>query len=92
MDFTCRDSQIIKQRIISKLFINILHLFISTWGMLLLMGSYDVGLSVVQWWRTGLLANRSNRSCTSGKIQNKIYLICPGCPRPRIALQCRMVA
>ena len=41
----------------------------------------------------GLLVNRSsNQSCTWGMNHNKIHLIRPGCPRPSIALQCRIVA
>ena len=51
-----------------------------------------LGASVVQWQHAGLLANRSsNWSCARGMIHNKIYLICPACPRPNIALQCRIM-
>ena len=40
-----------------------------------------------------LLVNRSSeRSCTRGMIHNKFISLPPGCPRPSIALQCRIVA
>ena len=52
-----------------------------------------LGVSVVQWQCAGLLANwLSDWSCARGMIHNKIHLICSGCPRPSIALQCRIVA
>ena len=51
------------------------------------------GASVTQWLSAGLLANMPNdRSCAWGMIHNKIHLIRQGCPRPSIALQCRIVA
>ena len=34
----------------------------------------------------------ADRSCTRGMIRTRIHIICPGCPRPSIALQCRIVA
>ena len=44
-------------------------------------------------WRAELLVNRSSdRSCTTGMMYNKIHIISPGCPRPDIALQCKIVA
>ena len=47
--------------------------------------------TVVARWTT--VTNRSNdRSYARGMIHYKIHLIRPGCPRPSIALQCRIMA
>ena len=42
-------------------------------------------------WSIGIITN-SDWSCTRGTIHNKIYLIRPGCLRPSVALQCRIMA
>ena len=44
----------------------------------------SLGAPMVQWQRW-----LSDRSCAWGMIHNKLHFIRPGCPRPRITLQCR---
>ena len=41
---------------------------------------------------SGFILLPSDRSCVRGMIHNKIHRIRPGCPRPSIALQCRVVS
>ena len=57
------------------------------YGVLLYVLMYFLRASVAQWYRVGLLVNRSmGRSFTRGMIHNNFYLISLGCPWSSIAL------
>ena len=67
-------------------------LWITTFSIVDWLNNISVGASVAQWYRAGLLVNSSSdQSCTRDMIHNKFNLISPGCPRPSIALNCRIV-